>query len=286
MSTTITQQPKLKNSTPPTITKEDPAKKASAPSEPEIKPHTTSGGFSRYPLEKFLGGVDKVVVSQNVEKIETATSWMSLGCCKVETENRYELVDVDSRKTLFVADEESLWCLRNPCCCCDCICWCCHSDCASRRSFTMNLTAESLEGPLVLEMNRPCASDCMPCCLQSISVRDKTGFLGSVQQRVHYVAPCTMCGLFEVSNSKKEVIYSINTPCVLTTCCCTEVAFTIMDKEGNEVGDISKQSANVAKEALTDADRFLINFPDGCDAQMKAVLMGALFLFDYLFYED
>ena len=119
MSTTITQQPKLKNSTPPAITKEDPAKKASAPSEPEIKPPTTSGGFSRYPLEKFLGKVDKVVVSQNVEKIETATSWMSLGCCKVETENRYELVDVDSRKTLFVADEESLWCLRNPCCCCD-----------------------------------------------------------------------------------------------------------------------------------------------------------------------
>ena len=95
-----------------------------------------------------------------------------------------------------------------------------------------------------------------------------------------------MCGLFEVSNSKKEVIYSIHTPCVLTTCCCTEVAFLIMDKEGNAAGEISKQSVNVAKEAFTDADRFLINFPDGCDAQMKAVLIGAFFLFDYLFNED
>ena len=95
-----------------------------------------------------------------------------------------------------------------------------------------------------------------------------------------------MCGLFEISNSDKEVIYSIHTPCVLTTCCCTEVAFTIIDKEGKEVGDIAKQSANVAKEVLTDADRFLINFPEDCDVEMKAVLIGALFLFDYLFYED
>ena len=252
----------------------------------KTKNSRNADGFSSHPLEKFLGGVDKIVVSQNVEKIEAATAWLSLGCCKVETENTYELVDPDSRKTLFVADEESLWCLRNPCCCCDCICWCCHSDCASRRSFTLNLTAETLEGPLVLEMNRPCRSDCMPCCLQTITVRDKTGFLGSVQQRVKFVPPFTMCGLFEVMNSSEEVIYTITTPCVLTTCFCTEVAFTIIDKEGKEVGDIAKQSANVAKEVLTDADRFLINFPEDCDVEMKAVLIGALFLFDYLFYED
>ena len=254
--------------------------------EPEIKPPTASGGFSNYPLEKFLGGVDRIVVFQMVEKIETATAWFSLGCCKVETENRYKVADMDSGETLFMADEESLWCLRNPCLCCDCICWCCHSDCASRRSFTMNLTAVSLDGPLVLEMNRPCASDCLPCCLQSISVRDKTGYLGCVQQKINCVPPCTMCGLFEISNSNKEVIYSIHTPCVLTTCCCTEVAFTIIDKDGKEVGEITKQSANVAKEAFTDADRFFINFPENCDVKMKAVLIGALFLFDYLFYED
>ena len=41
-------------------------------------------------------------------------------------------------KTLLMGDDESIWCLRNPCLCCDCICWCCHSDCASRRAFTMN----------------------------------------------------------------------------------------------------------------------------------------------------
>jgi len=253
--------------------------------QPKIKPLSTNSndnvdGFSTDPLEKFLGDVDRVVVNQIVEKIETATSWLTLGCCKVETENRYELVDFDTRKTLFMADEKSLWCLRNPCICCDCICWCCHSDCTSRRNFTMNLNAGSLEGPLVLELNRPCRSDCLPCCLQKLTVRNSSGFLGSVQQRVHAVPPCTMCGLFEVTNSNKEVIYTIHTPCVLTTCCCTEVNFIIIDKEGEEVGEITKQSANIAKEAFTDADRFLMNFPKDCDVEMKAVLIGALFLFD------
>ena len=147
-------------------------------------------------LEKLLGEVAQVVVSQSVEKVETATTWLSLGCCKVETENRYELLDLDTGTILFVADEDSIWCCRNPCLCCDCICWCCHSTCASRRAFTMTLTANSSDSPLVLEMDRPCRSDCLPCCLQNISVRGKGGFLGSVQQTTNCVLPCTMCGLF------------------------------------------------------------------------------------------
>ena len=227
-------------------------------------------------LEKLLGEVNKVVVSQNVEKAETITTWLSLGCCKDETEIWYELIDPDTKTTLFAAEEDSLWCLRNPCLCCDCICWCCHSTCASRRSFTMTLTAGSSQNPLVLEMERPCRSDCLPCCLQKISV----------QQTSDCVLPFTMCGLFQISDSSQEVIYTIRTPCVLTTYCCTEVAFAILDKEGNEVGKIVKQSENVAKEAFTDADRFMIIFPADCNAEMKAVLLGALFLFDYLFYED
>merc|ERR1711936_1006104 len=122
-----------------------------------------AGGTSSHPLEGFLGGVDRVVVSQQVEKIETATAWFSLGCCKVETENRYvvRVADRDGGDTLLVAGEDSSWCMRNPCLFCDCICWCCHSNCSSRRPFTLTLTAESLDGPMVLEMERPCASDCL-----------------------------------------------------------------------------------------------------------------------------
>jgi len=237
-------------------------------------------------LENLLGEVNKVVVSQTVEKVETATRWLFLGCCKVETENRYEVHDLDTKKLLLVADEVSPWCMRNPCLFCDCICLCCHSDCSARRSFTLNLTTSSLNNPLVLEMDRPCRSDCLPCCLQKISVRDKSGLLGSVQQITNCVLPCTMCGLFQITDCNNEVIYTINTPCVLTTCCCTEGSFTILDMEGEEVGEIARQSAYMVKVTHSDADRFMINFPDECSVEMKAVLLGALFLFDFLFYEE
>ena len=55
--------------------------------------------------------------------------------------------------------------------------------------------------------------------------------------------------------------------------------------KGEEVGSISKASANLAQELFTDDDRFVIKFPPGCSPEMKATLLGATILFDFLFYE-
>ena len=66
----------------------------------------------------------------------------------------------------------------------------------------------------------------------------------------------------------------------------TEGAFTIVDMEGEEVGKIAKQAAYMEKVTHSDADRFMMKFPAECSVEMKAVLLGALFLFDYLFYEE
>ena len=52
------------------------------------------------------------------------------------------------------------------------------------------------------------------------------------------------------------------------------------------MGTISKTSSNMGKEFLTDGDRFHIEFPANCPPEMKATLLGAVFLLDFLFYED
>ena len=106
----------------------------------EVKTSSDNVGFTSYPLERFLGGVDRVVVSQQVEKVETLSAWLSFGCCKVETENRYKVADMDSEKILFMGDEESYWCLRNPCLCCDCIYLCCHAGCSSPAASSPSLS--------------------------------------------------------------------------------------------------------------------------------------------------
>lgn len=81
-------------------------------------------------------------------------------------------------------------------------------------------------------------------------------------------------------------VFEIRVPCVLTTFCFTQATFSIFDMNGDEVGEIAKVHGNVGTEAFTDSDKFKIRFPSGIDSKMKATLIGALVLFDYIFYED
>ena len=48
--------------------------------------------------------------------------------------------------------------------------------------------------------------------------------------------------------------------------------------DDTQVGKISKQWAGLAKELLTDADKFGISFPMDLDVKCKATLLGAVFL--------
>jgi len=57
-------------------------------------------------------------------------------------------------------------------------------------------------------------------------------------------------------------------------------------KDGAEQGEIVKNWSGLAKEAFTDADNFSVRFPQGADAEQKAVLLGALFLVDIIYFEN
>ncbi|KAI8484103.1 Phospholipid scramblase 3 [Branchiostoma belcheri] len=53
-----------------------------------------------------------------------------------------------------------------------------------------------------------------------------------------------------------------------------------------QVGKISKQWSGLLKEAFTDADNLGIQFPMDLDVKVKATLLGALFLIDFMFFEQ
>ena len=65
-----------------------------------------------------------------------------------------------------------------------------------------------------------------------------------------------------------------------------QAEFVISNMKGEQVGSISKASSDVAKEVFTDGDRFFVNFPPGCPPEMKATLLAATILFDFIFYES
>jgi uncharacterized protein YxjI len=57
-------------------------------------------------------------------------------------------------------------------------------------------------------------------------------------------------------------------------------------KGGRELGKITKKWSGLAKESFTDADNFGIIFPKGIDLSQKAVLLGAVFLIDFIHFEN
>ena len=58
-----------------------------------------------------------------------------------------------------------------------------------------------------------------------------------------------------------------------------------ISKNGDETGEIVKKWSGLGTEAFTDADNFKVRFPQGADADQKAVLLGALFLIDMVYFE-
>ena len=59
-----------------------------------------------------------------------------------------------------------------------------------------------------------------------------------------------------------------------------------MTPDGDEIGKVAKQFSGVARELITDADNFSVSFPLDLDVKIKAVLFGAVFLIDMMFFED
>lgn len=57
-------------------------------------------------------------------------------------------------------------------------------------------------------------------------------------------------------------------------------------QESQEIGKISKQWAGIAKECFTKADNFGMQFPLDLDVKVKGTLLGALFLIEFMFFEQ
>jgi uncharacterized protein YxjI len=57
-------------------------------------------------------------------------------------------------------------------------------------------------------------------------------------------------------------------------------------RNGSECGTVRKKWSGVLKEMFTDADYFGIDFPQQMDIRLKSVFLGAVFLIDFLHFEN
>jgi len=208
---------------------------------------------------EYLAMVDQLIIKQQVELLEAFTGF--------ETQNKYKVLNSIGQDVFFAKEDTD--CCNRQCC-------------GPGRSFDMNiLNNQMLE---VLHLHRPlrCQACCFPCCLQELEVQSPPGTtIGTVEQQWSIFHP-----RFVIKDHNGEPVLKITGPfCVCE--CCSDVDFEITTVGDNEqiIGKISKQWSGLGKEVFTDADNFGINFPMDLDVKVKATLLGATFLIDFMYFE-
>ncbi|XP_023415979.2 phospholipid scramblase 2-like [Cavia porcellus] len=208
---------------------------------------------------EYLSQIDQILIHQKTELLEALIGF--------ETCNKFEIKNSLGQR-IYLAVEDSDCCTRN---------------CFGRaKPFTLRVLDNVNKEVITIERPLRCDSCCSPCCLQEIKIQAPPGVsIGYITQTWHLCLP-----KYTVQNERRENVLKITGPCVQCQCC-TDIDFKIKSlDEQSTVGKISKHWTGFLRETFTDADNFRIQFPLDLDVKMKAVMLGACFLIDFMFFED
>ncbi|EDV26177.1 uncharacterized protein TRIADDRAFT_24205 [Trichoplax adhaerens] len=208
---------------------------------------------------EYLTQIDQLLIHQLVELLELFTNW--------ETHNRYMVKNSMGQQVYFAAEQND--CLTLQCC-------------GPLRSFEMSICDNNNREIIHLVRPLRCSCCCCPCCLQELEVQSPPGTpIGYIEQQWSVIFP-----EFKILDANRNPVLRIKGP--FCPCSCFgDVNFEVLPLEGETpVGKITKQWSGFLKEAYTDADNFGITFPMDLDVKIKATLLGAVFLIDFMFFED
>ncbi|XP_043951258.1 phospholipid scramblase 2 [Drosophila biarmipes] len=206
---------------------------------------------------EYLASIDQLLVKQKVVIFEALTGF--------ETNNRYSIQNTLGQKVFYAVEDTN----------------CCTRNCCPERPFHIKIFDSYLKNE-VIHLHRPlgCSSICCPCCLHSIEVTAPPGnVIGRIQEEWAICRPC-----FRILNPSGDLALRIEGPACFCSMCCS-VNFNVISLAGEKVGRISKQWSGLGREWFTDADMFGLTFPMDLDVNLKAVLLGATFLIDFMFFE-
>ncbi|XP_065924878.1 phospholipid scramblase 1 isoform X3 [Magallana gigas] len=208
---------------------------------------------------EYLAQVDQLLIKQKVEALEAFTGF--------ETNNKYEILNSLGQR-IFHAVEDTCCCTRNCC--------------GASRPFDMKILNN--QNHEVIHLSRPlrCSTCWCPCCLQKVTVEAPPGKVaGYVCQSWSLCKP-----RMRIENAEGETVLRIKGPCCQLNIC-GDIEFDVYaPDEETYVGRVTKQWSGLGKELFTDADNFGISFPLDLDVNVKATLLGAVFLLDFMFFEN
>ncbi|XP_051984720.1 phospholipid scramblase 1-like [Xyrauchen texanus] len=207
---------------------------------------------------EYLTQIDQILIHQKMECIEMFTGFV--------TNNQYEIKN-SLGQLIFQAKEKTDCCTRNIC--------------GSARCFQIRI--KDYMNQEVMRVRRPyrCDSCWCPCCLQLLEVQAPPGNpIGYVKQNCHPFLP-----VFSIQGADRKVVMKIRGP-YLPCKCCGDVNFEVKGKNGGKpFGQVTKQRGGCLRKCFTNATNYTVQFPKNMDVKMKAVLMGACFLIDFMYFE-
>lgn len=196
-------------------------------------------------MEK-LESVDGLIVSQEKEWSEIITGY--------EAKNKYTVLDASGRDFLYMAVEwtGSFWT---------------RIILKSIRPFTINIM--TIEGNRVLALQRP-----FRFYFHRLQIFDSDwNHLGTIQRRFSVLSR-----RYSVLNSSGHAVFQLFGPIL-------HPWTFIIQRYGREIGKITKKWSGIFKEAFTSADNFGVTFPADLDVTLKSLLLGAVFLIDFVHFE-
>ncbi|XP_076435716.1 phospholipid scramblase 1-like isoform X1 [Babylonia areolata] len=209
---------------------------------------------------EYLASVDQLLVKQKMEALEAFTGF--------ETNNKYEVLNTMGQR-VFMAVEDTCCCTR---CCC-----------GSARPFDIKVMDNHKKE--VMHLERPLRCECCLCfcCLQKMEVQAPKGhIIGYVRQAWN----CCCIPKYKIQNADDETVLRMRGPCFRCNIC-GDIEFEVTSPdESTHVGQVSKQWSGLAKEVFTDADNFGVTFPLDMDVKTKATILGAVFLIDFMYFEE
>ncbi|XP_075527764.1 phospholipid scramblase 2-like [Dermacentor variabilis] len=248
---------------------------------------------------EYLVQIDHLLVHQAIAIMEMVTSW--------EMQNKY-IVKNTMGQFVFTAIEESrclqrlifghirsfemslldyrndqvLRLFRPFRCDCNRLCCCCFQARIYRPTYTARLEFDRTNSAYAVRKLVPLRTHNV-LSNSVMDVRDASmALMGSLRREFGIVFPN-----FSVLDSQGNVVLLIKGPFCTISICCQDVVFDILATDGvTKLGAITKNWTGLCTEAVTDADNFTVTFPLDLDVKIKAVLLGAVFLIDYIYFES
>ncbi|XP_032264397.1 phospholipid scramblase 4 [Phoca vitulina] len=208
---------------------------------------------------EYLTQLDNIHVLQHFEPLEMMTSF--------ETNNRYDIKN-NLDQMVYIVTEDTDDFTRNAY--------------RTLRPFVLRVT--DCMGREIMTMQRPFRCTC--CCLCCPSTRQELEVQCPPGVPIGFVAEhWNLCrAVYSLRNEKKENVMRVRGPCS-TYGCGSDSVFEVKSLDGvSNIGSIIRKW-NGLLSAMGNADHFEIHFPLDLDVKMKAMIFGACFLIDFMYFE-